>query len=222
MAVCRGAGSSWAFVRAMCSIALVGDCSDRFVLGAAMKFLSMLLLVMTLVVMWPQVSQARRAHDGLIVFSAQRYERRMIPKIGHRLREVSGRHLWLVRADGTGLRRLTWGADVEDEAPSWSPDGKWVLFVRRREGRGSVCLIRASDGRVRTLYEGLVFIEPPKWSPDGRLVAVPVSVDLGETRDESVVVLGVSPDRVARLWKIAGGATVAWSPDSRRLYLGYD
>jgi len=40
------------------------------------------------------------------------------------------RSLYLVRPDGTGLRRLTRGFD--DGAPSYSPNGSEVAFVRRR------------------------------------------------------------------------------------------
>ena len=40
-----------------------------------------------------------------------------------------------VRIDGTGLRRLTRGRDTTDMAPAWSPDGRWLAWVRARWGR---------------------------------------------------------------------------------------
>ena len=38
--------------------------------------------------------------------------------------------LWTVRIDGRGLRRLTRGRHTNDVAPAWSPDGKWLAWVR--------------------------------------------------------------------------------------------
>jgi dipeptidyl aminopeptidase/acylaminoacyl peptidase len=39
--------------------------------------------------------------------------------------------LWLVNADGTGLRQLTYSAESE-ASPRWSPDGKSLLFLAKR------------------------------------------------------------------------------------------
>jgi TolB protein len=40
------------------------------------------------------------------------------------------RSLYVIAADGSGLRRLTSGA-ADDSMPSWSPDGRTIVFVRR-------------------------------------------------------------------------------------------
>lgn len=40
------------------------------------------------------------------------------------------RSLYVIGADGAGLRRLTTGA-TDDSMPSWSPDGRTIVFVRR-------------------------------------------------------------------------------------------
>jgi hypothetical protein len=47
---------------------------------------------------------------------------------------VDRRSLWLVRADGSAAVRLTRARGVADEAPRWTADGRWVLFVRRHRG----------------------------------------------------------------------------------------
>lgn len=41
-----------------------------------------------------------------------------------------GNGLWMIGADGTGLRRLTEGPD---EHPSWSPDGQRIVFGSQRD-----------------------------------------------------------------------------------------
>ena len=39
-------------------------------------------------------------------------------------------HIFVMNADGTGLRRLTHGKNSADFHPSWSPDGKTIFFTR--------------------------------------------------------------------------------------------
>src|SRR5205085_4416426 len=63
--------------------------------------------------------------------------------------------LWAVRADGTGLRRLTQApANRSDYNPTWSPTGSVVLFERRKTADvpGSdeaLYEVRPNGGRVR-------------------------------------------------------------------------
>jgi WD40-like Beta Propeller Repeat len=58
----------------------------------------------------------------------------------HRLTPVAliaSRHLFVMGSDGTSLHQLTGAPGWTDEAPVWSPDGKWVQFVRwRRHQQG--------------------------------------------------------------------------------------
>ncbi len=48
--------------------------------------------------------------------------------------EEKERDLYLVRPDGTGLRRFT-AASGDDVLPRWSPNGKHVYFTSKRSGR---------------------------------------------------------------------------------------
>jgi Tol biopolymer transport system component len=68
-------------------------------------------------------------------------------------------HIWLVRADGSGLNRI----NDDGSGPSWSPDGSRIAFAR-----GGQLFTMTPDGRNITLVEG-VFIGPPDspvaWNP---------------------------------------------------------
>jgi len=72
----------------------------------------------------------------------------------------NGCDIYVINADGTGLRRLTDGLD-----PTWSPDGKRVAFARWRDPRGIYVI--DEDGRNETLLFGWSQAKAPAWSPDG-------------------------------------------------------
>src|SRR3954452_5150423 len=83
--------------------------------------------------------------------------------------------LWMVgTAGGEEPHRLTSG--TRDSAPRWSPDGKYVAFVRatEKEGKpepGQLCLLPMTGG------DAFQFTSLPKgaggivWSPDGKTIA---------------------------------------------------
>jgi TolB protein len=38
--------------------------------------------------------------------------------------------IYVIREDGTGLRRITTGGSAVEESPTWSPDGRSILYTR--------------------------------------------------------------------------------------------
>jgi TolB protein len=76
----------------------------------------------------------------------------------------NGCDIYVINADGTGLRRLTDGME-----PAWSPDGKKVAFGRWRDPRGLYVI--DEDGSNETLVFGWVAAKGPAWSPDGSRIA---------------------------------------------------
>jgi Tol biopolymer transport system component len=66
---------------------------------------------------------------------------------------AGGFTLWTIKADGTGLRRLWAGrGDVEPVSPTWSPDGRWIAFIKSFSGYGrSVWVVRPSGRGLRML-----------------------------------------------------------------------
>ena len=76
----------------------------------------------------------------------------------------NGCDIYVINADGSGLRRLTDGME-----PAWSPDGKKVAFGRWRDPRGIYVI--EEDGSNETLVFGWVAAKGPAWSPDGSRIA---------------------------------------------------
>ncbi len=76
----------------------------------------------------------------------------------------SGGDIYVVNADGTGLRRLTQGMD-----PSWSPDGGQIAFARWTEPWG-IYAINGDGSNEHLLFSSSV-ARSPVWSPDGSQIA---------------------------------------------------
>jgi Tol biopolymer transport system component len=91
-----------------------------------------------------------------------------------------GGDLYSVRADGSGLRRLTAGPEV-DSAPEISPNGKLVLFERRTaEGApADLYTVRLLGGAAHPIVVGSGDDHEASFSPDGRLIVYVQSVAAG-------------------------------------------
>jgi len=79
-----------------------------------------------------------------------------------------GRNLYVINADGTGLRQLTAGA-TSDRVPVWSPDGEWIAFVRD----GKLWIVRPDGSEPRRLFRELdePCIGDLTWSPNSQQIA---------------------------------------------------
>ena len=87
--------------------------------------------------------------------------------------------LYVVSADGSGLRRLTHDK-YGDLQPQWSPDGRTIAFATDRDSASldsltfkpwRIALLDVETGAITVLpgQEGLNL--NPQWSPDGRSIA---------------------------------------------------
>ncbi|MET9271996.1 serine hydrolase [Kribbella sp. NPDC003557] len=79
--------------------------------------------------------------------------------------------LWLAATDGSPARRLT--AGPKDGAPTWSPDGARVAFVRD----GQLAVLAVDGGESETLTDLPLGAGVPVWSPDGRRLAFSAPVE---------------------------------------------
>jgi TolB protein len=137
--------------------------------------------------------------------------------IAGRARHVSGfagdGDLFVMRADGTHLKRLTSGASVS--APSWSPDHSKIVAVRN-QGTELVVLSATGDG-LHVISSRRGYYQVPAWSPDGRWIAVQ-SAPVGMLDWESLYL--IHPDG-SHLHQIPGSSLSegypSWSPDGARL-----
>ena len=72
--------------------------------------------------------------------------------------------LWVVNADGSDARRFT--SEDGDSGARWSPDGRWVAFLRSTEGEDrtrQVFIMRTDGGEARALTEHPTAVRSFQW-----------------------------------------------------------
>jgi TolB protein len=73
--------------------------------------------------------------------------------------------IWVMDAEGTNQRRMTFAGNWNDEA-SWNPKGDKIAFACRNEGDFNICIMDFATGNtVQLTSEGSN--DHPSWSPDG-------------------------------------------------------
>ncbi|MBA3884700.1 MAG: S9 family peptidase [Acidobacteria bacterium] len=115
--------------------------------------------------------------------------------------------LWIVDVDATSApRRLTSGPGVES-SPTWSPDGRTIVFVARAgDGPSQLFRVTPSGGApvpITTLSTGA---SQPRFSPDGRTIAF---------------LSNVYPDADGDAANAARLKAARENPSSARIYTGF-
>ncbi|HUU36728.1 MAG TPA: S9 family peptidase [Candidatus Desulfaltia sp.] len=148
--------------------------------------------------------------------------------------------IWLSR-DGAEPFQLTQTLDESSDSPSWSPDGRWVAFLAKRDGKtNQIYLINPVGGEAFKLTNHKEGINSYEWCPLGKSIAFtstePESkeskarekqygkfeVEDAEYKMTHLWIIDVEPGKIAEAKRLTSGAdfTVrgfAWSPDGKKI-----
>jgi serine/threonine-protein kinase len=120
-------------------------------------------------------------------------------------------HMWPV-GGGDG-ERLTESAGY-DWALSWSPDGRFLAFVREELPAHDIVLYRFEDRKVVPFLVTKANEAWPEFSPDGRWLAY----GSDETGEDEIYVTSFPDGKQTLAVSSNGGRDPTWSRDGRRLF----
>jgi Tol biopolymer transport system component len=131
-----------------------------------------------------------------------------------RIAFVSEGDLYTANPDGTGVRPVTTGSEI-DGRPVWSHVESKVAFFRWSSTSASTADLLAVDvdsGEVHRIVEGAANLSVPSWSPDDRMLTFSYGAA------PRVYVAPADGSTEARLLDLRGPALAPiFSPDGRRL-----
>ena len=133
--------------------------------------------------------------------------------------------IYVMDADGGNPRRLTNNRDG-DWAPSWSPDGKHIVFLSGRDGHvdrhapiPEIYVMDADGGNPQNLTNNPKADRSPSWSPDGKRIVFESDRDAGgNPHSIDIYVMDANGENQERLTNnLTEDRYPSWSPDGKRI-----
>lgn len=141
--------------------------------------------------------------------------------------------IYVMRADGSDITRLTSLLPAYNLEPAWSPDGARIAFTSRLGLDSQVAVVNVDGSDLVILTRGPGDSHDPAWSPDGHEIAFTARYDddLSEVLPGWLSVLAAIPDGRPHIFVMsadgsnlrkltsdsAGEGSPAWSPDGSQI-----
>jgi len=121
--------------------------------------------------------------------------------------------LWIMDWDGSNQKQLTKHSTIA-LAPTWSPDGKQLVFTSFLRGAPALFLLTPHEGYLRPLWDKGGVNSSASFSPDGKNIAFASSHD-GNTDIYTMPIEGGTPRRLTSARGI--DTQPAWAPNGRQI-----
>jgi TolB protein len=134
-------------------------------------------------------------------------------------KQTGASRIWIMNRDGSEPKQLTPPSDdhsIEQNAPKFTPDGKWVYFWTFQIGRVAICKISAAGGEPLLVSKAREFVASPAISPDGRWMSF-FSHDDQAKPPWRVGIRSLTGDEERYFTIPAGRQLTGWMPDSQTI-----
>jgi Tol biopolymer transport system component len=127
--------------------------------------------------------------------------------------------IFTVPAEKGDTRNVTRTPGVAERNPAWSPDGKWIAYVRLTPTAEQIARMPAADGPEEILTSSTERAIHPNWAPDGQRLAYCTDDDLAPPKKNDADIIVLDLKTRDRRVLISGGVNTypVWSPDGRRI-----
>jgi dipeptidyl aminopeptidase/acylaminoacyl peptidase len=143
-------------------------------------------------------------------------------------------HIWTISVDTKEKRRVTEGP-FSASGPQWSPDGKWLAYMKSNDGmqdstyfelspdrNTDIYLVAAEGGTPRQLTTNQGSDSNPVWSPDGNSIAYSANTDAKSWAAKSeIMVIAITsgtPRTLTKDFFESAGGGLSWASDGKTIY----
>jgi Tol biopolymer transport system component len=122
-------------------------------------------------------------------------------------------NIYVIDIDSLDETRLT-DASSDDQGPSWSPDGKHIVFFSTHDGNVQIFMMDSDGSHTTRLTNDQAYNWRPAWSPDGQHIAF-MSYHGAHNQ---IYMMRLDDSSVTRLTNdLYEDSAPSWSPDGKHI-----
>jgi serine/threonine protein kinase/Tol biopolymer transport system component len=124
--------------------------------------------------------------------------------------------IWIMNADGSGQKQLTFGTDAND-SPSVSPDGRYIVFETNRSVGWSIWRMNADGSGLKELVRNVGQFSFPQIAADGKWVCYSANDSANQRVMWRVSIDGGTPEQLTQ----KDSSPAILSPDGKLMFYYY-